>query len=303
MPPSASPPPDSPPPAAVAPTHVAVERLIWRDGVFSPGTRTIPEETPIALTYGRATHAVMMATPDDLADFAHGFSLCEGIIRGPDDIASLDIVAVPDGVELRMDLVAERQDGLTRRQRRITGPGGCGLCGMDSLAEALRPARYGTSDARFTPDEIHAARSLLAGAQRLNALTRAVHAAAFWTPAEGLVAAREDAGRHNALDKLVGAIARSGRDASSGVLLLSSRVSVEMVQKAAVLGVPVIVAVSAPTALAVRVAEAANLTLIGVARDDAFEIFTHPARIRPTPVNTGPANGKMANQGTIRHVA
>lgn len=286
MPPPASPSPDSPPS-----THVAVPRLIWCDGAFSPGARTIPEETPIALTYGRSTHAVMMATPDDLADFAYGFSLCEGIIRQPSDIARLEIVAVPDGVELRMDLVAQRQDGLSRRQRRITGPGGCGLCGMDSLAEALRPATPVLSDARFTPEQIHAARGQLAGAQRLNALTRAVHAAAFWTPAEGLIAAREDAGRHNALDKLIGAIARMGHDASTGILLLSSRVSVEMVQKAAVLGTPVIVAVSAPTALAVRVAEAANLTLIGVARDDAFEVFTHPARI------------VAANPGVVSHVA
>jgi FdhD protein len=263
---------------------VSVERLTLRDDAATLGMRTIPEETAIALTYGRTTHAVMMATPADLRDFGLGFSLSEGIVRTPGEIEALDVVVVDDGVELRMDLVQERQSALARRQRRITGPGGCGLCGMDSLAEALRPAPAVTSDVVFTAAEIQAAQASMPEAQRLNALTRAVHAAAFWTPRHGLVALREDVGRHNALDKLLGAMASSGHRAADGIVLLSSRVSVEMVQKAAVLGAAVIVAVSAPTALAVRVAEAAGMTLIGIARADAFEIFTHPSRIK-----TGPA--------------
>jgi FdhD protein len=269
---------------AVPSPVVPVERLIWRGDIASAGSRTIPEETPVALTYGRATHAVMMATPADLRDFALGFSLSEGIVLRPEDIETLDIVAVADGVELRMDLVAERQAGLTRRQRRITGPGGCGLCGMDSLAEALRAPPRVESDVTFAAAEIRSALAAMPEAQQLNGLTRAVHAAAFWTPAQGIVALREDVGRHNALDKLLGAVAWAGRNAADGIVLLSSRVSVEMVQKAAVLGAPMIVAVSAPTALAVRTAEAANMTLIGVARSDAFEVFTHPNRIITGPV-------------------
>jgi FdhD protein len=273
---------------AVPPPSVSVERLIWRGDAASSGARTIPEETPIALSYGRATQAVMMATPADLADFALGFSLSEGIVESPAEIIALDVVVVDGGIELRMDLASERQDGLTRRRRRIVGPGGCGLCGMDSLAEAIRPPPPVRSNASFTTLEIHGALASMPPAQQLNALTRAVHAAGFWTPERGLVALREDVGRHNALDKLLGAVAASGSRTEEGIVLLSSRVSVEMVQKAAILGAPMIVAVSAPTALAVRTAEASGLTLIGVARADGFEVFTHPNRI---------------TTGTVRHVA
>jgi FdhD protein len=262
---------------------VTVERLIWRDGVETPEPRTIPEETPVALTYGRSTFAVMMATPADLTDFAIGFSLSEGIVECPTEIATVDVIPLPDGVELRMDLAEERQSGLARRQRHITGPGGCGLCGMDSLVEALRPAPVVRTGRTFTPADIQAALTSMPEAQRINLLTRAVHAAAFWTPRHGLVTLREDVGRHNALDKLLGAMAVAGHCSSDGIVLLSSRVSVEMVQKAAVLGAPMIVAVSAPTALAVRVAAAAGMTLVGIARADAFEVFTHPNRIKPEP--------------------
>jgi FdhD protein len=268
---------------AVLPSAVSVERLVWRDGAVSSATRSIPEETPVALTYDRTTHAVMMATPADLEDFAIGFSLSEGIVQHPAEVEALDVVVVDDGIELRMDLSPERRVGLAQRRRHITGPGGCGLCGLDSLSEALRPVPTQLSDQVFTPAEIHNAQAALPEAQRLNALTRAVHAAAFWTPKDGLVALREDVGRHNALDKLLGAIVQTGRRAADGIVLLTSRVSVEMVQKAAVLGAPVIVAVSAPTALAVRVANTAHITLVGVARDDAFEVFTHPNRIRSGP--------------------
>lgn len=258
---------------------VSVPRTVWRDDGASEGSRTIPEETPIALTYNRATHAVMLATPADLEDFAVGFSLSEGIIRTAADIGELDIVSVPDGIELRMTLKGERLDALTQRQRRLTGPSGCGLCGLDSLAGALRPVADVPAGNLFTPEMVQAAMASLPAAQRLNQQTRAVHAAAFWTVAQGLLALREDVGRHNALDKLAGALARQGISAASGLLLLSSRVSVEMVQKAAALGAPIVVAVSAPTALALRVADAAGITLIGIARQDGFEIFTHAHRI------------------------
>ena len=270
--------------AAVPASVVTVERLIWRDGGATPEPRSIPEETPIALTYGRSTFAVMMATPADLGDFAVGFSLAEGIVRHPSEIAALEVVPVAEGVELRMDLAEERQTGVARRQRRITGPGGCGLCGMDSLAEAVRPVPAVGAGRTYTPEDIQAALATMPQAQRINALTRAVHAAAFWTPSEGLIALREDVGRHNALDKLLGAMAVAGHCAAGGIVLLSSRVSVEMVQKAAVLGAPLLVAVSAPTALAVRVADAAGITLVGIARSDAFDVFTHPNRIKPGPV-------------------
>jgi FdhD protein len=258
---------------------VSVRRTVWRDDGAREGDRTIPEETPIALTYNRATHAVMLATPSDLEDFAVGFSLSEGIIHAAADIGELEIVPVPDGIELRMSLMGERLDALTQRQRRLAGPSGCGLCGLDSLASAVRPVPTVPAGRSFAPDMVQAAMASMPVAQRLNQQARAVHAAAFWTPSAGLVALREDVGRHNALDKLAGALARQGALAASGLLLLSSRVSVEMVQKAATLGAPIIVAVSAPTALAVRIADAAGITLIGIARQDGFEVFTHPQRI------------------------
>jgi FdhD protein len=253
----------------------------WRDGEVGPGARDIPEETAVALVHDATTTAVMMATPADLEDFAVGFSLTEGVVAEVAEIRDLDVVWTPLGAEARVWLRAERGAALTARRRRLAGPTGCGLCGVDSLAEAVRaPARVGEG-LSVTYAQVQAALAALQPAQALGARTRAVHAAGWWTPAQGLVAVREDVGRHNALDKLVGALARSGVSGAEGLLLLTSRVSVEMVQKAAVLGAQVLVAISAPTALAVRTAEAAGMTLIGVARDDGFEVFTRPDRVAP----------------------
>jgi FdhD protein len=256
-----------------------VGRQIWRDGSASEGTRTIPEETALALTYNGGTYAVMMGTPQDLRDFAIGFSLSEGIIQSPDDIDTLDIVDLDDGIELRMWLAQSRADQLSERRRHIAGPTGCGLCGIDSIAEAIRPAAIVTQGRSFSLQQIMAAMQGIPALQQINIETRAVHAAGFWTPARGIVALREDVGRHNALDKLAGALAHEKVAASEGMVLLTSRVSVEMVQKTAAMGAPLMVAVSAPTALAVRMADAAGITLAAIARADGFEVFTHPGRI------------------------
>lgn len=256
-----------------------VDRKAWRDGRVDEGVRAVPEETALALTYNGGTYAVMMGTPQDLADFAVGFSLCEGIIQSPGDIDSLDIVNLEDGIELRMWLARSKADRLNERRRHIVGPTGCGLCGVDSIAEAVRPAAIVRQGRSFSPQQIMSAMQAVAPLQKINIETRAVHAAAFWTPVRGIVALREDVGRHNALDKLAGALARDGIVANHGIVLLTSRVSVEMVQKTAAIGAPVIVAVSAPTALAVRMADAAGITLAAVARADGFEVFTHPGRV------------------------
>ena len=256
-----------------------VHRQIWRQSGLSLGSRSIPEETAVALTYNGATYAVMMTTPQDLEDFAVGFSLSEGIISASADIDSLDIVHLDDGVELRMWLSKPKSDCLQERRRRIAGPTGCGLCGIDSIAEAMRPAAVIGRVPRFSSDQIMVAMKNLPMLQKLNIETRAVHAAAFWNGTSGIVALREDVGRHNALDKLAGALARASVVASEGIILLTSRVSVEMVQKSAAIGAAVMVSVSAPTALAVRMADKAGITLAAIARADGFEVFTHPCRI------------------------
>jgi FdhD protein len=256
-----------------------VSRQAWREGGPSVGKRSIPEEAAVALTYNGGTYAVMMATPQDLEDFAIGFSLAEGIVGSPADIDSLDVVHLDKGVELRMWLSKPRANRLDERRRHIAGPTGCGLCGIESIAEAVRPAAVVRQDRQFSSEQVMLAMRSLPFRQTLNIKTRAVHAAAFWDAAKGIVAVREDVGRHNALDKLCGALARAPIAASEGMILLTSRVSVEMVQKSAAIGAPVMVSVSAPTALAVRIADAAGITLAAIARADGFEVFTHPRRI------------------------
>jgi len=259
-----------------------VSRKAWRlsrPGLAS-GSRAIPEETAVAFTYNGSSHAVMMASPQDLEDFAYGFSRHEGIISSPDDITALDIVEHDEGIELRVWLSDDEARILSERRRYIAGPTGCGLCGLESLQDAMRKAPdVAKTGFAVSPRQILQALAEIPPLQLLNQETRAVHAAAFWEPSTGIVALREDVGRHNALDKLGGALARKKHDGRNGAVFVTSRVSVEMVQKTAVIGAPVIVAVSAPTALAVRVAEAAGITLVAVARDDGFEVFTHPARI------------------------
>jgi FdhD protein len=275
-------------------------RQVWRDGSLDAGTRLIPEETAIALTYNGGTYAVMMGTPQDLQDFAIGFSLGEGIVQSPDEIDSLDIVDLDDGIELRMWLAPSRAAAINERRRHIAGPTGCGICGIDSIAEAVRPAARVPTGRSFLPREIMAAMAGIAPLQQINMETRAVHAAAFWTPSRGIVALREDVGRHNALDKLAGALASARVPATEGLVLLTSRVSVEMVQKAAAIGAPLMVAVSAPTALAVRTADAAGITLTAIARADGFEVFTHPRRIIANACATEAA--KETAEGAV-HVA
>lgn len=245
----------------------------------------VPEETAIALVYDGSTYAVLMATPADLEDLAIGFSVTEGI-AGAGDIRDVAIVPGDDGIECRIWLAPGLAARLGERRRAIVGPTGCGLCGVESLAQAVRPPPR-VAASRFTAAELAAAVASLRGNQPLGDTTRAVHAAGLWTRGSGLpgklggalACLREDVGRHNALDKLGGALVRAGIDAAGGIVVLTSRVSVEMAQKAAHLGAGAIVAVSAPTALAIRTAAAAGLMLVGVARDDGFEIFVGEERV------------------------
>ncbi len=257
----------------------------WRNGALSPGSRMVPEETAIAFSYNRISHAIMMATPGDLEDFAIGFSITEGVVSAPGEIEELEIIPAANGIELRMWISPAAMHAVEARRRQMAGPTGCGMCGLESLDQAMRAAPQVQAGMTFSPEQVQDAVASLFPAQALNRVTRAVHAAGFVQPGQPALV-REDVGRHNALDKLGGAMARAGVEPTSGLLVMTSRVSVELVQKAARIGIPVLVAVSAPTALALRVAEHAGITVAGIARDDGFEVFTHPDRIRPKAVHT-----------------
>lgn len=251
-----------------------------RAGARVGQSRVVPEETPVALTYGGSTHAVMMATPADLEDFAIGFSLTEGIITEPHQIEAIEVLAEEKGIDLQITLKDEVNEALRLRRRHMAGPVGCGLCGIESIEQAVRSTPdVSASSLRLTDVDVVQAVALLDGKQPLHSETRAVHGAAFYVPGSGLIAVREDVGRHNALDKLTGAAARAGVKGVQGAVVVTSRVSVEMVQKTAITGSPVIIAISAPTALAIRTADEAGMTLVALARGDEFEIFTHAERI------------------------
>jgi FdhD protein len=256
-------------------TSVPIENVAWRGDAAAQGARFVAAEVPVAFVYDGGTEAVMMATPGDLQDFALGFSLNDGVVASHEEIAELAIVEVEHGIELRMTLRTSRAHALVTR----AGPVGCGLCGVESIEAALPMLPRVTSNVTVSPAGVIAAMQALAPLQTLNRETRAVHAAALFVPGEGIVAVREDVGRHNALDKLAGALVRAGRNAGDGAILMTSRISVELVQKAARMGASVLAAISAPTALALREAEAAGITLVGVVRDDGLEVFTHAERV------------------------
>lgn len=268
---------DSPADSASAACLVILD--CWRGMTRTDGERAVPEETAVALTYDRSSYAVMMATPNDLEDLGIGFSLSEGVIRTTTELQEIELVSGEGGIEVRMSLQPRARAALNRRRRYLAGPTGCGLCGIESLAEAMRQPRIVRSSLHVSAEQIAAAMAAVPQHQTLNHKTRAVHAAGFWRPTSGLVAIREDVGRHNALDKLIGALAKENAQTNDGIFVVTSRVSIEMVQKTAILGAPILVAASAPTALAVRACEQAGITLVGVARDDGFEVFTHGSRI------------------------
>lgn len=254
----------------------------WR-GAWRDGTRMLVPEVPVALVYDGGTEAVMMASPGDALDFALGFSFNEGIVVSAEELGDVEVRDVGAGIEIRMMLAGERRARVVERRRLRAGPAGCGLCGVESIAAALPGLAPIRSSLRVAASDIVAAMRDLPGLQKLNQVTSAMHAAALFVPGEGIIAVREDVGRHNALDKLQGALLRAGRSASEGMILMTSRVSVELVQKAVVMGSPLLAAVSAPTSLAVSEATRLGLALACVVRADGFEMFSGWERFTDAP--------------------
>ncbi|MGR3323140.1 MAG: formate dehydrogenase accessory sulfurtransferase FdhD [Pseudooceanicola sp.] len=259
---------------------VAVRPVVAvRGGTRDRASRALPEEMPVAVTVNGTTLAVMMASPADLEDFAIGLCLGEGVIAAPDEAEEVSILHHDRGIEARLWVPEARAEALAARRRAMAGPVGCGLCGIDSLEEAARAVPRVTADLRLDPDEVAGATAGLRARQPLHDRARAVHAAGLMRPGQGVVLAREDVGRHNALDKVIGAARRAGLPMAEMAAVLTSRVSVEMVQKSAMAGIPAIIAVSAPTTLALQVAEAAGITLVTSARGEGFDLWTHGDRI------------------------
>jgi len=247
----------------------------------SDGARrdVVPEEVPVALVYNGISHAVMLASPTDLADFGLGFSLCEGVLRHPDELFDLEVLPEARGVVVQMHIAGERMAELKARRRALVGYTGCGLCGVESLEQLARPLDFLRIRMRIAPSALQRAMNELHLRQPLHARTGGVHAAAWAEPSGAVSMVREDVGRHNALDKLIGALARARRDLSQGFAVLTSRASVEMVRKAASVGIPMVAAVSAPTGYAIREADACGLTLAGFVRGARFALYSHPERI------------------------
>lgn len=256
----------------------AVDR--WRDGVSETVIDRVAEEVPVALLYHGVSHVVMLATPADLEDLAAGFTLSEGIVERSDEIHSLESVQNDDGsFEVRIGIAPERFSGLLRRERNMTGRTGCGLCGAAKLEDAIRELSPVPVGVEVTVEQLHAALRDIRTHQHVNELTGSVHAAAWVVPGKGIELVREDVGRHNALDKVIGALARKRIDIARGWFLITSRASYEMVQKSAFVGASFLAAVSAPTAFAVRLAQSTGLTLVGFARDRKHVVYSHSSRL------------------------
>lgn len=254
----------------------------FRGGRWQETDRPLAQEVPVAVTVNGSTQAVMMATHADLADFARGFALTEGLVQSLAELEQVEVLEAGQGIEARLWLTEAAAGRIEARRRRSVGPVGCGLCGIESLEEALRSLPQVPAGITLAPADVAAAMAALADAQTLHEATRAVHGAGFWRRGEKIIV-REDVGRHNALDKLAGALAIADIAPTSGAVVLTSRLSVDMVQKAAMIGAPLVIAASAPTTLAVDQATAAGITLIARARGSDFEVYSHIARVLSAP--------------------
>jgi FdhD protein len=269
----AEPGPDSPSQYKTTAEHRTV-RITPADS--APGTRTLANEVPVALEFDGSPYAVMMLTPSDLEDFAVGFALSERIIARADEIARIDIRYGSRGIGVDVRLEKEHSQRLAQRRRAIPGQSGCGICGLTTIEEALPQLAPLTAAPTVTAKALFRALAALPARQSLNQQTGAVHAASFCRADGEILAVREDVGRHNAFDKIIGHLAREAIDPASGFALLTSRCSYELVQKSVLARIPILATISAPTELAVSIAREANLTLVALARGDSVLLFNDP---------------------------
>jgi len=264
--------------SAAVSAEVAVQR--WTRGTLADTTDLVAEETPVALVYHDVPHVVMLATPADLEDYAFGFTLSEGLVASADEIRGVEVIPGEASTDVKISVAWERFTELLQRRRNLAGRTGCGLCGAETAEDAIRECQVVPAGVTVTATELHEAMAQLSALQLINARTGSVHAAAWVVPGRGIQVVREDVGRHNALDKTIGALARARADFAAGYMIITSRASYEMVQKAATVGVSLLVAFSAPTAFAVRLAKRSGLTLVAFARADKHMVYAHPHRIR-----------------------
>lgn len=264
-------------PVPAVSSEVSVER--WSQGELTRRTDQVAEEMPVALVYHGVPHVVMLATPADLEDFAVGFTLSEGLVRKPDEIRSVEVTRGTAAADVKVTVAWDRFSELLQRRRNLTGRTGCGLCGAETAEDAIREVATVGPGPRVSVAGLHEAIEQLGSLQPINARTGSVHAAAWVVPGSGIQLVREDVGRHNALDKAIGALVRSGADFGSGYMLITSRASFEMVQKAATVGISFLAALSAPTGFAVRLAQKSGLTLVAFARRDRHVVYANPGRL------------------------
>ncbi len=269
-------------PSPPASDQVAIER--WRAGGAETGSDKVAVETPVALAYNGVSHTVMLASPTDLEDFALGFSLTEGIIEHPRQLRDIEVETRTDGIVVQMTIASEQFLKLQDHRRSMVGRTGCGLCGADSLEQVVRDLPPVMTDVRFTPEALQEAAADLGGWQSLARETGATHAAAWMDAGGKILSVREDVGRHNALDKLIGALSKARTDFKAGAFLVTSRASYEMVQKSVSAGAGLLAAVSAPTALAIARAKQWNLTLVGFVRPGSQVTYSHGWRMSPEGV-------------------
>lgn len=273
------------------PVSVAADGRKWASGRCEAMTDCVAEEVPVALVYNGVSHAVMMSTPADLGDFALGFSLSEGIVESAGEIRDIQFQETDKGIAVHLAISSRRFAALKDRRRNLAGRTGCGLCGVDSLDEAVRPVRPVPAGHNFAVDAVVRALDMMPAMQVMNGAMRSLHAAA-WARADGTIAlVREDVGRHNAMDKLIGAMAKDGVSVGDGFIVATSRCSYEMAQKAMTAGTSLLVTISAPTALALRLAEDAGLTVVALGRGDSLRAYTHTQRLiaRRAPAPARPA--------------